>query len=102
MPQRDHDRVPFRRAQGHGELPDAMDIDLAVDQLVGPVYYQVLITGQPVPPEFTDALVDEYLAVEGITWRPHSIQEEQRLSAAPILNWEITRWSYLNAGAVHL
>ena len=39
-----------------------MDIDLAVDQLVGPVYYRVLITGQPVPPEFTDALVDQYLA----------------------------------------
>jgi hypothetical protein len=39
-----------------------MDIDLAVDQLVGPVYYRVLIAGQPVPPEFTDALVDQYLA----------------------------------------
>jgi hypothetical protein len=25
-------------------------------------YYRVLITGQPVPPEFTDALVDQYLA----------------------------------------
>ena len=61
-PQRDRDRAPFRRAQGRGELPDAMDIDLAVDQLVGPVYYRVLITGQPVSPEFTDALVDQYLA----------------------------------------
>jgi len=61
-PQRDRDRAPFRRAQSRGELPDAMDIDLAVDQLVGPVYYRVLIAGQPVPPEFTDALVDRYLA----------------------------------------
>jgi AcrR family transcriptional regulator len=60
-PQRDRDRAPFRRAQGRGELPDDMDIDFAVDQLVGPVYYRVLITGQPVPPEFTDALVDHYL-----------------------------------------
>jgi AcrR family transcriptional regulator len=60
--QRDRDRAPFRRAQSRGELPDAMDIDLAVDQLVGPIYYRVLITGQPVPPEFTDALVDQYLA----------------------------------------
>jgi hypothetical protein len=39
-----------------------MDVDLAVDQLVGPVYYRVLITGQPVPPEFTDALVDQYVS----------------------------------------
>jgi AcrR family transcriptional regulator len=61
-PQRDRDRAPFRRAQSRGELSDAMDIDLAVDQLVGPVYYRVLVTGQPVPPEFTDALVDQYLA----------------------------------------
>jgi hypothetical protein len=38
-----------------------MDIDLAVDQLVGPVYYRALVTGQPVPSEFTDALVDQYL-----------------------------------------
>lgn len=61
-PQRNRDGAPFRRAQSRGELPDAMDIDLAVDQLVGPVYYRVLVTGQPVPPEFTDALVDQYLA----------------------------------------
>jgi AcrR family transcriptional regulator len=61
-PQRDRDRAPFRRAQERGELPDGTDIELAVDQLVGPVYYRVLITGQPVPPEFTDALVDQYVA----------------------------------------
>jgi AcrR family transcriptional regulator len=61
-PQRERDRAPFRRAQSRGELPDGADIDLAADQLVGPVYYRVLVTGQPVPPEFTDALVDQYLA----------------------------------------
>lgn len=38
-----------------------MDVDLAVDQLVGPIYYRVLVTGEPVPPEFTDALADLYL-----------------------------------------
>ena len=61
-PQRDRDRAPFGRAQSRGELPDAMDVDFAVDELVGPIYYRVLIAGQPVPPEFTDALVDQYLA----------------------------------------
>lgn len=60
-PQRDRDRAPFRRARERGELADDTDIDVAVDQLVGPLYYRVLITGQPVPPEFTDALVDQYL-----------------------------------------
>ncbi len=61
-PQRERDREPLLRAQRRGELSQAEDIDLAVDQLVGPIYYRVLITGQSVPPEFTDALVDRYLA----------------------------------------
>ena len=61
-PQRERDRAPFLRAQRRGELSQAEDIDLAVDQLVGPIYYRVLVTGQAVPPQFTDALVDRYLA----------------------------------------
>ena len=31
----------------------------------GPVYYRVLITRQPVPPVFTDALVEGYLGRRG-------------------------------------
>jgi AcrR family transcriptional regulator len=61
-PQRERDREPLLRAQRHGDLSQTEDIDLAVDQLVGPIYYRVLVTGQPVPPQFTDALVDRYLA----------------------------------------
>lgn len=60
--QRDRDRAPFLRARQRGELAPGADIDLAVDQLVGPVYYRVLVTGQGVPPRFTDALVAGYLA----------------------------------------
>jgi hypothetical protein len=59
--QRDRDRAPFLRARGRGELTDATDIDLAIDQLVGPIYYRVLITRQDVPRRFTDALVNCYL-----------------------------------------
>jgi hypothetical protein len=33
-----------------------------VEQLVSPIYYRVLVTGQPVDREFTDALVDQCLA----------------------------------------
>jgi AcrR family transcriptional regulator len=62
-PQRIRDQAPFRRAQLRGELPDDTDIGLAADQLVGPIYYRVLITAEPVPPEFTDALVNRYLTV---------------------------------------
>jgi AcrR family transcriptional regulator len=59
--QRDIDRLPFRRAIERGALPPDTDVDLAVDQLVGPVYFRVLVTGQPVTPDFTDALVAEFL-----------------------------------------
>jgi AcrR family transcriptional regulator len=62
-PQRIRDQAPFRRAQRRGELPDDTDVNLASEQLVGPVYYRVLVTGEPVPPEFTDALVNQYLAL---------------------------------------
>lgn len=60
-PQRERDRAPFLRARRRGQLPETADIDLAVDQLAGPVYYRVLITRRSVSPQFTDALVERYL-----------------------------------------
>jgi AcrR family transcriptional regulator len=60
--QRSRDRLPLQRAVERGELPRSTDVDHAVDQLVGPIYYRVLVTGQPVPKSFTDALVDAILA----------------------------------------
>jgi len=59
--QRERDRVPLQRAVDRGELPADLDIDLALDQLVGPIYYRVLVTGEPVPREFTDHLVRQFL-----------------------------------------
>jgi len=59
--QRERDRVPLQRAVDRGELPADLDLDLAVDQLVGPIYYRVLVTGEPVPREFTDQLVRRFL-----------------------------------------
>jgi len=59
--QRARDRVPLLRAIERGQLPPDIDIDLAVDQLLGPIYYRVLVTGHPVPREFTDHLVHQFL-----------------------------------------
>jgi AcrR family transcriptional regulator len=59
--QRNRDRIPFLRAVERGQLSGDTDIDLAVDELVGPIYYRVLVTGQPVPSEFTDHLVRQFL-----------------------------------------
>jgi len=64
-PQRERDRAPFRRARDRGQLDPAADIELAIDQLVGPVYYRVLISRRSVSPEFTDALVQGYLDQSG-------------------------------------
>ncbi|MEU8813202.1 TetR-like C-terminal domain-containing protein [Actinoplanes sp. NPDC048796] len=54
---RARDRVPFDRAAARGELPAGADIDLLVDQTVGPIHFRVLVTGEPVTPALLDALV---------------------------------------------
>jgi AcrR family transcriptional regulator len=58
LDQRARDRLPFERAVARGELAAGTDLDDAVERLVGPVHYRVLVTGDPVPRSFTDALVD--------------------------------------------
>jgi AcrR family transcriptional regulator len=59
--QRERDRVPFLRALQRDELDGDTDIDFAIDQLAGPVYYRVLVTRRDVPRWFTDTLVNRYL-----------------------------------------
>ncbi|KWV33472.1 TetR/AcrR family transcriptional regulator [Micromonospora rifamycinica] len=54
---RARDRVPFDRAVARGELPAEVDVDLLVDQTVGPIHFRVLVTGEPVTPALLDALV---------------------------------------------
>lgn len=59
--QRDLNRVPIHRAIERGELPADTDVELAVDQLVGPIYYRVLVTGEPVDQKLTNALVTDFM-----------------------------------------
>jgi AcrR family transcriptional regulator len=59
--QRARDHLPLQRAVERGELPADLDLDITVDQLVGPLYYRVLVTGQPVDAPFIDTLVDGFL-----------------------------------------
>ncbi|MCA2219563.1 TetR/AcrR family transcriptional regulator C-terminal ligand-binding domain-containing protein [Wangella sp. NEAU-J3] len=49
--------MPFDRAAARGELPADADVDLLVDQVVGPIHFRVLVTGEPVTPALLDALV---------------------------------------------
>ena len=59
--QRERDRLPFDRAVARGQLPAGTDVPSDADELLGPVYYRALVTGEPVDRRFTDRLVDHYL-----------------------------------------
>jgi AcrR family transcriptional regulator len=59
--QRRRDRLPLERAVRRGELPADLDTAIEVDQLVGPIYHRVLVTGDPVDQTFTDQLVGNFL-----------------------------------------
>jgi AcrR family transcriptional regulator len=61
-PQRDRDRQPFLRARKRGQLPARYDTELAIDQLTGPMYQRILLTGQGLPPAYTNRLVKDLLS----------------------------------------
>ncbi|GAA3582872.1 TetR/AcrR family transcriptional regulator [Kribbella ginsengisoli] len=60
--QRARDSQPLLNAIARGDLPGTTDVDSAVEQLVSPIYYRVLLTGEPVPRKYTNHLVTQYLS----------------------------------------
>ncbi|MET8982821.1 TetR/AcrR family transcriptional regulator [Streptomyces sp. NPDC004539] len=70
--QRRRDRLLLERAVDKGQLPADLDMAAETDQLVGPLYYRVLVTGEPVGREFTDGLVDAFLRRHTLTTRTKS------------------------------
>ena len=60
-PQRIRDRVPFEQAVKRGELPQVFDIESAVEELISPIYYRVLVSGQPISPSYVEGLVRRLL-----------------------------------------
>ncbi|MFC5825814.1 TetR/AcrR family transcriptional regulator [Nonomuraea insulae] len=59
--QRRRDRLPLERAVRRGELPADLDVAAETDRLVGPLYYRVLVTDEPVGPGYTDRLAEDFL-----------------------------------------
>jgi AcrR family transcriptional regulator len=59
--QRRRDRLPLERAVERGELPAGFDTAAAVDQLVGPIYHRVLVTGDSVNNAFVDGIVEGFV-----------------------------------------
>jgi AcrR family transcriptional regulator len=49
------------RAVARGQARPGLDLDLVVDLLVAPLYYRLMVSGQPVGDEYVEALVDAVL-----------------------------------------
>jgi AcrR family transcriptional regulator len=60
-PRRNQERAMLTRGVAAGELPADLDVDQALDALLGPVFYRALVTGGPIPGTFTDQLVTDAL-----------------------------------------
>jgi AcrR family transcriptional regulator len=52
----------LRAAVATGDLPGDLDLDLAVDQLVGPLLYRHLVSGDPIAPDIPARLVDAFFS----------------------------------------
>jgi AcrR family transcriptional regulator len=55
-PQRQREREMIERGIAAGELPADLDVDAAIDALLGPIFYRAL-TGTKIPPRFIDGLL---------------------------------------------
>ncbi|WP_041598182.1 TetR/AcrR family transcriptional regulator [Granulicella tundricola] len=56
-PQRLRDLFPFEQARKRGELYPEFDTDAALEQLLSPIYYRVLVSGQPVSQSYVESLI---------------------------------------------
>jgi AcrR family transcriptional regulator len=63
--QRRRDRSVLDRAVHRGLLPARLDLAAEVDQLLGPIYYRALVTGEPVGRAFINRLVENFVARHG-------------------------------------
>ncbi|MFJ6081785.1 TetR/AcrR family transcriptional regulator [Streptomyces sp. NPDC092369] len=65
-PQRLRDQEVLQRALDAGLLPADLDIEAETGRLVGPLYYRVLVSDEPIGEAFTDGLADAFLRRHGL------------------------------------
>jgi hypothetical protein len=51
-------------ARRRGELRADLDVDRAVAELVGPISYRRLVSGEPIPSGFVQGVVDDFLRAQ--------------------------------------
>lgn len=59
--QQARDQIPIARAVERGELPADVDVAHVAEQLVAPLYYRVIVTGETVDAAFVDRIVEDFL-----------------------------------------
>ena len=59
-PQRVRDCAPFEQAIKRGELAAAFDIQAATEELLSPIYYRLLVSGQSLSPSYVKGLIQRY------------------------------------------
>ena len=60
--QRDRDRAPFEHARRRGELPPGLDVTRSIEVLTAPIYYRLLVTGEPLAAADAERTVSEWLS----------------------------------------
>ncbi|WP_207546434.1 TetR-like C-terminal domain-containing protein, partial [Mycobacteroides chelonae] len=59
--QQARDQIPIARAVQRGELPADVDVPQLAEQLVAPLYYRVIVTGEAVDDGFLGGIIDDFL-----------------------------------------
>lgn len=54
-------RDVLERGIARGELPREVEVEVAADLLIGPVYYRVLVAGEQPGPQYAERVVDSFL-----------------------------------------
>jgi AcrR family transcriptional regulator len=60
-PRRQQGRAAFARAAGRGEIPTAVNVDVALDMLYGPLYHRLLHRHAPLTDRFVADVIDAVL-----------------------------------------
>ena len=64
-PQRVRDCSPFELAVKRGEIAEAFDIRSATEELLSPIYYRVLVSGQQISQSYVQGLIQRLLHRHG-------------------------------------
>lgn len=69
-PRREVGEVMLRRAIARGELPEDLDVEMALDQLAAPIYWRLVVRRAEAEPDYVERLVNFALRALGARETP--------------------------------